>query len=59
MMNRFRLLARRALPLLSAGVLLQAGSCAIDTQSIAQGVATSVLNSLISSLVFGAFGLAA
>jgi DNA-binding transcriptional regulator PaaX len=56
MMNRFYSLARRTLPWLGAGVLVQAGSCTPD--AIFASVATSVANSLISSLVFGAFNLA-
>ncbi len=56
MMTRLSSFVRRAVPLLSTGMLLQAGGC--DLNSLAAGVAGSVLNSLISSLVFGAFNLA-
>jgi hypothetical protein len=57
MVNRFYSLARRTFPLLSAGVLVQTGGCAIDTDTIINGLVTSIANSLISSLVFGAFNV--
>ncbi len=57
MMSRVYSIVRRSLPLLGAGMLLQAGSCAVDTNALAAGLATSVVNSLISSFVFGAFNL--
>ena len=57
MMNRMHSLARRTAALLSAGMLLQTGGCAIDTNAILSGLATSIANNLISSIVFGAFNV--
>lgn len=48
---------RRAAPLLGAGMLLQAGGCAMDPNAVFGGVFTSILNSLIANFVFGAFNL--
>lgn len=57
MINRFYSLARRVSPLLGAGILLQTGACTLDTNAIVTGLATSIANSLISSIVFGAFNV--
>lgn len=57
MINRFRSLARRVSPLLGAGILMQTGACALDTNAIFTGLITSISNSLISSIVFGAFNV--
>ena len=57
MITRFRSLALRISPLLGAGILLQTGACTLDTNAIVTGLATSVANSLISSIVFGAFNV--
>jgi len=57
MMNRFYALARRTAPPLGAGMLLQTGGCPIDTTTLAAGLLTSIANSLISNIVFGAFNV--
>ena len=58
MTKRMYLIARRVVPLLSAGMLLQAGGCAVDTNALFTGLATAIANNLISSFVFGSFNLA-
>lgn len=57
MMNRFYSLARKASPLFGAGILLQTGGCLIDQNAIISGLVTQIANSLISSIVFGAFNV--
>lgn len=57
MLNRLHRLARRTAPLLGAGMLLQTGGCTVDTTAIFSGLVTSIANSLISSIVFGAFNV--
>ena len=57
MFNHFHRLARRVFPVLSAGILLQTGACTLDTNAIFTGLLTSISNSLISSIVFGAFNV--
>jgi hypothetical protein len=44
---------RKATPLLGAGLLLQAGGCTVDVNSLAAGLLTSIANNLIASYVFG------
>jgi len=48
---------RRVAPMLAAGCLFQASGCALDGGQLAQGLLTTILNSLISSLVFGLFNV--
>ena len=48
---------RKAAPLLGAGLLLQAGSCTLDVNSLAAGLFTSIANNLIASYVFGVFNV--
>ena len=48
---------RRIAPLLGAGMLLQTGGCNLDINTLAAGLATSIVNNLITNLVFGAFNL--
>ena len=48
---------RKAGPLLGAGLLLQVGSCAVDPNAVVGGLVTTVLNNLITSVVFGAFNV--
>jgi len=50
-------LLRRALPLLSGGVLLQTGGCGVDLGAFAVQVTQSILGQLVGGLVFGAFNL--
>ncbi|UCF35071.1 MAG: hypothetical protein JSV78_07135 [Phycisphaerales bacterium] len=57
MKRRWDRLLRTATPLLTAGVLLQAGGCTVDANLVFQGLLSSIVDSLISSLVFGAFNL--
>jgi hypothetical protein len=57
MTRRWNRLLRTVTPLLTAGVLLQAGGCSVDANLVFQGLLSSVVDSLISSLVFGAFHL--
>ena len=57
MTRRWNLLVRKMSPLLAAGMLLQAGSCAVDPNAIAQGLFSAIVNQLISNLVFGLFNI--
>jgi hypothetical protein len=50
---------RRIVTLMSAGLLLQAGGCTIDTNALVSGLVTAIANDLITGIVFGAFNLAA
>ncbi|MFQ5495039.1 MAG: hypothetical protein ACE5EX_06625 [Phycisphaerae bacterium] len=50
-------LARKAVPWLSAGVLLQAASCAIDPVAVGQEFVNAVAVNLIAGFVFSAFGV--
>lgn len=51
----YRVLVRRSLPLLSAGILLQAGGC--DPGALVAQTAQAILTQLIGGIVFGAFNL--
>lgn len=57
MKSPIRRMYRRVVPLISAGVLLQATGCMINTDELAQGLLTSVVNAIIADFVFGAFGV--
>ena len=57
MTKHLNLMMRKLTPLLTAGVLLQTGGCEFDTANLSSGLITSIANSLISSFVFGLFGL--
>ena len=57
MLQRWRRLVRRAAPLCSAGVLFQMSGCSADVSNLAAGLAVEVVNSLVTSYVFGAFNL--
>jgi len=57
MRHRWFALARRIVPVLGMGMLMQGGGCALDTNALTAGLATYIANSLISSLVFGSFNL--
>jgi len=59
MTMRMNRVLRRVAPLLSAGVLLQAGGCAFDTNTLVLGLLTSIAQSIITDLVFGLFNVAA
>ena len=58
MTKRFRYLVRRIIPLVSTGLLFQAGGCAFDGNALATSLASTIATNLINSFVFGAFGLA-
>ncbi len=49
---------RRVAPLLAAGMLLQAGGCTFDFNSLTAGLLNSILTNLLTSIIFGAFNLA-
>lgn len=57
MTKRLSSFVRRLAPVLSAGVLLQAGGCPIDTNLLLAGLVEQIATSFITSLVFGAFNL--
>jgi len=58
MSHRLTRLMRRITPILGAGVLLQASSCSVNLSDLAAGLATSVVNELITGIVLGAFNVA-
>lgn len=55
MMKRWNSFVRKATPLLSAGLLLQANGCSINIEGITQGVVTAIVNDLITSFLFSVF----
>ena len=57
MTKRMYSIARRVVPLLGAGMLLQAGGCTLDTNTLLSGLTTAIASNLISSFVFGYFNL--
>jgi len=57
MMKYWTSFARKAGPFVAAGLLLQAGSCAVNPSSLAGGLMTAVLNNLITSFVYGVFNI--
>ena len=59
MTNPMTKVMRKISPWLAAGVLLQAGSCSVDTTTLATGLVQSLANALISDLIFGLFNVGA
>ena len=57
MTKRWKAIVRRVVPVLSAGVLLQANGCALDPVALTQGLLTTVVNDVINSIVFGIFNV--
>ena len=57
MTKRWKAIARRAMPALSAGVLFQANGCALDPGALTQGLLTVLVNDVISSIVYGIFNI--
>ncbi len=57
MTKRWNTILRRLTPVLTAGMLLQAGGCTVDTANLFGSLLTSVANALVSDFVFGAFNL--
>ena len=51
----YRVLVRRSLPLLAAGVLLQTGGC--DPGALVAQTGQAIISQLIGGVVFGAFNL--
>lgn len=58
MTKRFNYIVRRIMPIVSAGLLFQAGGCAFDANSVLSGLASTIATNLINIFVFGAFNLA-
>ncbi len=56
---RFRTMVRKITPVLSAGLLLQAGGCNFNGSNTLQQLTTLIANNLIVDFVFGAFSLPA
>ena len=48
---------RKMAPILSAGLLLQAGGCNIDFGTTVQGLVSAAVNDLIASFVYGVFNI--
>ncbi len=57
MTNRWQVILRRAVPLLSGGLLLQANGCTADLNTLIQELVTATATNLVASFVFGAFNL--
>ena len=57
MTRRLNGIFRRIAPVLASGMLLQAGGCNLDLNTLAAGLVNSIVNSFITSFVFGAFNL--
>jgi len=57
MTKRFNYIVRRIVPMVSAGFLFQTSGCALDTNALLGSLASTIANQLISSIVFGAFGV--
>lgn len=45
-------------PLMAAGLLLQAGGCTFDLNTVVSGLVTSIATNLLTSFIFGALNLA-
>jgi len=58
MTNHMNWIYRGLAPLLAAGLLLQAGGCTFDLNTIASGLLTSIATNLLTSFIFGALNLA-
>jgi hypothetical protein len=59
MTKRISKFAWRAYPWLSAGVLLQTGGCNFNFNELLAGLTTSIVNALITDIVFGVFNVGA
>jgi len=44
---------------LGAGVLLQAGGCTVDINSLAAGLTQSIINTIVADFIFGIFNVGA
>jgi hypothetical protein len=57
MAKRWNRVRRGACAVMASGVLLQAGTCTLNAQEIAQGFVTAVAQNFITTWVFAAFGI--
>ena len=57
MTNRWQVILRRSVPLLSGGLLLQANGCTVELNTLLQELVTAAATNLVASFVFGAFNL--
>ena len=57
MTKRLYFFGRRWAAIVGAGVLLQAGSCSLDTTSLATNLSTAIIQNVLTNLVFGSFNL--
>lgn len=57
MTRQWHSIVRKMAPILSAGLLLQAGGCSIDLGTTIQGLVTAAVNDLIASFVYGLFNI--
>ena len=57
MTNAYRCFTKRLAPILAAGMLLQASSCALDTAALTTGLVNTIASNIISSLEFGTLGV--
>ena len=57
-MKLYNKMYRVIAPVVAAGVLLQAGGCTFDLNTVAAGLVNSIAMNFLTSLIFGVFNLA-
>ena len=57
MLRRCSSFYRKVVPLLAGGMLLQAGGCGLDTNTLVSGWLTTIATDIISGFVFRNFNL--
>ncbi len=57
MTNRLYFFGRRWAAIMGAGMLLQAGTCTLDTNALAANLTTSIIQNVLANFIFGAFNL--
>lgn len=56
-MTKLYIWGRRSAAVVTAGMLFQAGGCAVDSQALALNLVGTILQNLVATLVFGSFNL--
>ena len=59
MLKRCSSLYRKVVPLLAGGMLLQAGGCGLDANTLTAGWLTTVVSDILTGFVFRNFNLIA
>lgn len=57
MTKRLHFFGRRWAAIMGAGMLLQAGTCTLDTNALATNLATAIVQNVLANFIFGAFNL--